>query len=39
MEREYAVNSFFCEGGITLNDLVTDFFISFLDDDFLSIQN
>ena len=33
MDKKYTVNNVFDENGITLNDLITNLFITFLDED------
>lgn len=34
MNKDYIANNIFNEDGISLNDLITNLFISFLDEDF-----
>ena len=39
MEKEYKVNNIFNENGITLNELISNFFFSFLDKEFNNREN
>ena len=39
MEKEYKVNNIFNENGITLNELIRNFLLSFLDKEFNNREN
>lgn len=39
MENEYKVNNIFNETGVTLNELINNFLISFLDKEFNIYEN
>ena len=39
MENEYKVNNIFNEAGVTLNELISNFLISFLDKEFNINEN
>ncbi len=39
MEKEYKVNNIFNENGITLNELIRNFLLSFLDKEFNNYEN
>ena len=39
MESEYKVNNIFNETGVTLNELISNFLISFLDKEFNIYEN
>lgn len=39
MEKEYKVNNIFNENGITLNELISNFLVFFLDKEFNNCEN